>query len=176
MRVLGVDPGTRFTGVGIIEERASRYFLIHSEVIRVNDKLPIAQRLKIIHDSLSAIFHTHRPELLALENVFYGKDLRAMVKIGEARASAMLAASDAGIPVVEYAPARVKQSVTGNGCATKQQMQHMVKRLLNMKEMPPPDAADALAVAICHLHSRRFIHVRTSERQAHRKITDLSGA
>ena len=156
MRVLGVDPGTRITGVGMIETQGNRYQPLHFEIIRISDKLSIADKLKFIYDTLTEMLVIYRPEVLALEDVFFGENLRSMVKLGEARAAVMLAASGQNIPVVEYAPARIKQSVTGNGRATKVQMQHMVKRLLNMKEVPPPDAADALAVAICHVHSKRW--------------------
>ena len=152
MRILGIDPGTWRTGVGLIESQGSRYRLIHTEVVTVREKLPIAARLLHIYRSLSSITSQYKPEVLALENVFYGKDLQAMVKIGEARACAMLAASELGIDVIEYPPARVKQSVSGNGRATKDQVQHMVKTLLNLSALPPADSADALAVAICHAH------------------------
>ena len=154
MRIIGVDPGTRRTGVGLIEASGNRYQLIHFEVIKVKETLPIAERLHFIYHALSQVIQEYKPDVLALENIFFGKDIQAMVKIGEARACAMLAASEHGINVVEYPPARVKQSVSGNGRATKEQIQHMIKTLLNMKEAPPSDGADALAVAICHLHTR----------------------
>lgn len=152
MRILGVDPGTHRTGLGVIEGRGSCYHLLHSEVLALDPKTPIADRLAIIYQKISEIIKAYQPSVLALENIFYGRDVRAMLKIGEARACAMIAASENGLKVVEYAPARAKQAVTGNGRATKEQIQHMVKRLLNLKEMPPPDSADALAIAICHLH------------------------
>ena len=154
MRVLGVDPGTRRTGAGIIEAQGNRYQLVHFEVISVKESLPIADRLHLIYEALCRLMVQYKPSVLALENIFFGKDVRAMIKIGEARACAMLAASGQAIDVVEYPPARVKQSVSGNGRATKDQIQHMVKTLLNLKTLPPPDGADALAVAICHLHSK----------------------
>ena len=152
MRILGVDPGTWRTGVGVVTAQGNRYQTLHSEVITIRQKLQIPERLSQIHKSLREVIQLFQPEVVALENVFFGKDVQAMVKIGEARACAMLAASEYGVPVVEYPPARVKQAVSGNGRATKEQIQHMVKTLLNLKELPPPDAADALAVAICHLH------------------------
>jgi crossover junction endodeoxyribonuclease RuvC len=152
-----VDPGTWRTGAGIIESEGSRYRFIHAEVITVKQKLPIADRLLQIYQALTEMTEKFKPEVLALENVFYGKDLQAMVKIGEARACAMLAASGHGIEVVEYPPARVKQSVSGNGRATKEQVQHMVKTLLNLPALPPEDSSDALAVAICHAHMRKGI-------------------
>lgn len=155
MRILGVDPGTYRTGAGIIESAGSSYKLIHFEVIRPAAKLSLAQRLSNIHQALTSLIKAHQPAVLALENVFFGKDVQAMVKIGEARACAMLAASAHGIDVIEYAPTRVKQSVSGSGRATKEQVQHMVKTLLNLKELPQEDGADALAVAICHFHSSK---------------------
>jgi crossover junction endodeoxyribonuclease RuvC len=94
----------------------------------------------------------YKPDSVALENVFYAKDVSAMVKIGEARACAMLAAAECGIEIAEYPPARVKQAVSGNGRATKEQIQHMIKTLLGLKSLPKPDSADALAVAFCHAH------------------------
>ena len=163
MRILGVDPGTRRTGAGIIESNGNRYSLVHFEIFTVPAQVPIADRLHRIHRFLQGILRDYRPDVLALENVFFGENAQSMVKIGEARACAMLAASEFGIDVVEYPPARVKQAVTGNGRATKEQMQQMVKRLLNMKTAPPADGADAVAVAICHLHARN--HVSLLNRQ-----------
>ncbi len=151
-RILGVDPGTWRTGVGLVDVTGSRYKLVHAEVVTVTQKIPLAQRLLIIFRSLSQIIREHRPEVLALENIFYHKNLRAMIKIGEARAAAMLSASEQGIPVVEYLPTRVKQAVTGNGRASKEQVQQMVRRLLDLREGMAFDASDALAVAICHAH------------------------
>lgn len=153
MRILGVDPGTWKTGVGVIETRLNRYQLVHTEVITIREHLTVSQRLRRIYEGLQERIREYRPEVLALENVFYHKDITAVVKIGEARACAMLAAAGQNIEVVEYPPARIKQAVSGNGRATKEQMQHMVKTLLNLKSLPLPDSADALAVAICHGHS-----------------------
>ncbi len=151
-RILGVDPGTWKTGVGLVDITGSHYRLVHAEVVSVTQKIPLAQRLLIIFRSLNQIIRQYRPEVLALENIFYHKNLRAMIKIGEARAAAMLSASEQGIPVVEYLPTEIKQAVTGNGRASKEQIQHMVKRLLRLKEGVAFDASDALAVAICHAH------------------------
>jgi crossover junction endodeoxyribonuclease RuvC len=160
MRILGVDPGTWRTGAGIIEAEGNRYRLVASELIQVTEKKTIADRLRQIYEELTEMIRKYQPDILALENIFFGKDIRAMVKIGEARACAMLAASIQGIEVVEYPPARVKQAVTGNGRATKQQIQRMVKVLLNLDSVLSADRADALAVAICHLHSMRVTVTR----------------
>lgn len=159
MRILGVDPGTQRTGVGIIESSSNRYKLIHFETFTVQDKIPLAERLHRIYQFLLLVIRKYEPGVLALEDVFFDKDVRATVKIGEARACAMIAASEAGVAVVEYPPARVKQAVTGNGRASKEQIQGMVKQLLRLKELPPSDGADAIAVAICHLHSRKNVPI-----------------
>lgn len=163
MRILGVDPGTQRTGAGVIEVQGSRYHLIHTEVITLRSSETLSARLIQIFRRLCSLISEHRPSVLALENVFYGRDVNAMVKIGEARACAMLAAAEHKISVVEYAPARVKQAVSGNGRATKEQMQAMIKQLLNLRETPPSDGADALAVAICHVHSSHSGNGRKSE-------------
>ncbi|MCB9799454.1 MAG: crossover junction endodeoxyribonuclease RuvC [Candidatus Omnitrophica bacterium] len=153
-RIIGIDPGTWRTGVGVIESSGNHYHLLHSEVITITQSVDISKRLLIIFRSLLKVIQDYRPEILALENIFYHKNIRSMIKIGEARACAMLAASEQGIGVVEYLPTRVKQAVTGNGRASKQQIQQMAKKLLGLKEIPPSDAADAMAVAICHLNCK----------------------
>ena len=155
MRILGVDPGTLRTGVGLIEAQGNQYRLVHCEVIASKASKRIEERLLHIHQKLLEIIAQYQPSVAVLETVFFGRDLRAMVKIGEARACAMLAASHSKLPLFEYAPARVKQAVSGNGRATKDQIQHMIQRLLNLKTLPPSDSADALAVAICYLHTSR---------------------
>ena len=160
MRILGVDPGTWRTGAGIIETKGSGYHEVHSRVITVKGKPSVPARLHLIYKTLLEIIAEHRPDVLALEKFFFGKDFEAMVRVGEARACAMLAASESGIEVVEYAPMQVKRSVTGNGHATKGQIQHMVKTLLGLRELPPPDGADALALAICHAHYYRLPSLR----------------
>ncbi len=161
MRILGVDPGTHLAGAGVIESSGNHYKLVHFETITVDPKLPSAKKLQTLYEALSQIIKDYRPDVLALENVFYHRNIHTVIKIGEARACAMLAASEQGIDVVEYPPARIKQSVSGNGQATKEQMQQMVRRLLNLKTAPPADGADALAVAICHLHSHRTLCINT---------------
>ena len=157
MRVAGVDPGTIQTGIGVIEQDArGQYRLTHAETIKVNAKKTLPERLRDIYGALKEVLTIYRPDVVAIENVFFSKDFKAAVKIGEARAVAMLAAMDLNIPVEEYPPARVKESVCGNGRAHKEQIQFMVKQLLRLKELPPPDSADALAVAICHFHVRQW--------------------
>lgn len=155
-RILGVDPGTWKTGVGLLDLTGNRFTLVHAEIITVTQQIPVAQRLLIIFRSLSEIVRKYRPEVLALENIFYHKNIQAMIKIGEARACAMLAASEHGIPVVEYLPTAVKQAVTGNGRATKAQVQLMMQRLLGARQDLDYDATDALAVALCHANGQRL--------------------
>ena len=153
MRVLGIDPGTIRMGVGVLEANGSRYQLLAFESIALTKFLTLPERLKEIYERVRDFIDRFSPDVVALENVFFGKDVRALVKIGEARASAMLAAAERKIPVIEYPPARVKEAVSGNGRASKIQIQQMVKHRFQLKTAPPADAADALAVALCHLQS-----------------------
>lgn len=154
MRVLGIDPGTLQMGVGILEKIGFETTLVTYETVRISPSLPMPERLKVIYRSLLDYLERFEPEVVALENVFFGRDVRALVKIGEARGCAMLAAAERGVPVVEYPPARVKEAISGNGRASKIQIQQMVKHLLRLEALPPEDAADALAVALCHLQSQ----------------------
>ena len=129
------------------------------------------ERLKYIHATLSALLERHRPDCVAVENIFHARNVRSALRLGHARGVALLAASEAGLPVVEYAPAEIKRAVVGFGRAEKHQVQQMVKLLLGLEELPSPyDASDALAVAICHVHSATGIVV---ERAAIEKRTSL---
>lgn len=159
MRVIGIDPGTNRMGVGILESngRTREARLVACESVSIPKNVSLPEKLKGIRDSVADFIERFQPEVMALENVFYGKNVRTLIKIGEARASAMLAAAERQIPVVEYPPARIKQAVSGNGQASKVQIQQMVKHLLHLNMPPPVDAADALAVALCHLQTS---HVR----------------
>jgi crossover junction endodeoxyribonuclease RuvC len=151
-RVAGVDPGTIRTGIGVIQrDESGRIAMVHAETISVNPKRPLPERLREIYGQLKQVLAVYRPDVLALESVFFSKDFKAAVKIGEARAVAMLAAMDQSIEVAEYMPTRVKEAVSGNGRAAKEQVQFMVKQLLRLKVDVPPDSADALAIALCHM-------------------------
>ncbi|MDD5217327.1 MAG: crossover junction endodeoxyribonuclease RuvC [Candidatus Omnitrophica bacterium] len=174
MRILGVDPGTRRTGVGVIEASGSRYKLVHHGVIQTGETLPIAQKLHAIFHELSKIIREYKVDVLALENIFYAKNIRSMVKIGEARACAMLAASEHEIDVIEYLPTTVKQAVSGHGLASKEQVQAMVKTLLQLKVVPPVDEADALAIAICHLHHHQDYQWKNTKKTSTRVLTAQS--
>lgn len=153
MRVLGIDPGTIRMGVGVLETGGNCPHVVAFESIALSPKGTLPEKLKEIFERVRQFVETYRPDVMALENVFFGKNVSSLVKIGEARASAMLAAAQNEVPVVEYPPARVKQAISGNGQASKVQVQKMIKLLLGLPEPPPVDAADALAVAWCHLNS-----------------------
>ncbi len=151
MIVLGVDPGTRVTGYGIVEKRGNVFTPIAYGAITTGGEQEIAARLKIIYDGLMEVITTRKPHVMALEKAFYSKSIASAFRIGEARAVAMLCAAQANLPLAEYEPRLVKLSVVGSGAAHKEQVQRMVKMLLGLRENPQPlDASDALAVAICH--------------------------
>lgn len=150
--ILGIDPGSRRTGFGLvaIEGVNSRY--ISSGIVRLPEK-SLPERLDIIFSNLSDLIREYRPDQLAIEEVFFARDPRAVLKLGQARGAAILAGTQQGLPVFEYSARTVKQSVVGNGGATKEQVQHMVTRLLQLAATPQEDAADGLAVALCHIQT-----------------------
>jgi crossover junction endodeoxyribonuclease RuvC len=151
-RILGIDPGSRKTGFGIIDAEGAVTTYVTSGIIRLSEgELPA--RLKVIFDSVGELIEQHKPELMAVEEVFFARDPRAALRLGQARGAAIVAGVDAELPVAEYSARTVKQAVVGTGSATKEQVQHMVMRLLSLPAAPAEDAADALAVAICHAHS-----------------------
>jgi crossover junction endodeoxyribonuclease RuvC len=155
MRVLGVDCGTEYTGYGVVELcRDGNLICLTCGAIKLSHRDSMAVRLAQIFDGLGEIIHAHRPDEVAIEEVFYAVNAKSALKLGQVRGVAMLAASSAGLEVAEYAPLSIKSAVVGYGRAEKTQIQHMVTRLLNLAEIPQPaDAADALAIAICHLHT-----------------------
>jgi crossover junction endodeoxyribonuclease RuvC len=153
VRVFGIDPGSHRTGYGCIDSDGRRHRLVVCGAIkaRVADSFP--DKLAEIHRTLSRLIADCAPECVAIENLFHASNVRSALKLGHARGVAMLAAVEAGVPVVEYTPAEIKRAVVGYGRAEKHQVGHMVKLLLGLDAVPSPhDAADALAVAICHLH------------------------
>ena len=154
MRIFGIDPGSERTGYGCVETDGRRHRLVVCGAITAPAADPFPQRLARIHRELAALLTTCRPDSVAIENVFHSNNARSALKLGHARGVAMLAAVEAGCVVVEYTPAEIKRAVVGYGRAEKHQVQQMIKLLLGLDEPPSPhDAADALAVAICHLHS-----------------------
>lgn len=153
IRILGIDPGSVKTGFGIIDSSGMRHRYVTSGVIRIAAR-PLPDRLKIIAESVTELIEVYRPEQMAIEDVFFAKDPRAALKLGQARGAAITATVVKNIPVDEYAARLVKQSVVGSGAADKSQVQFMVKSILNLAGDPKEDAADALAVAICHAHHK----------------------
>lgn len=152
MRVLGIDPGTAATGYGIVEQRSRRYRLLECGVVRTRSEEALSLRLAVIHEGILEVIERHAPDCLAVEGVFYRKNARTAVTLAHARGAAMLAGALRGLPVVEYPPAEIKNSVVGSGRATKDQVGYMVMKLLDLAEAPSPaDAADGCAVALCHL-------------------------
>ena len=153
MRILGIDPGSRATGYGLIEKQGSRLRHIDNGAIftRADDEL--ALRLKQIYDGLLAVIAEYRPEAVAVEQIFVAKNALSALKLGHARGSALLAGVNSALPVFEYSALQVKNAVVGYGRADKTQVQHMTRTLLALPEIAQEDAADALAVAICHAHS-----------------------
>ena len=151
LRILGIDPGLRITGFGIIEKNGASLAYIASGCIKSGDA-GLPERLGTILANLREVIEKHRPQQIALEKVFVNVNPASTLALGQARGTAICAAVDAGLPVAEYTALQVKQAVVGNGHASKEQVQHMVKRLLSLPGAPGTDAADALACAICHAH------------------------
>lgn len=157
MIILGIDPGSVFTGYGVIEARGRQCRLLDQGVLRPGSRKALADRLKIIYDGLCEVIDRNQPELVAVETAFGGRFPRAALVLGHARGVALLAAANRGLQVWEYAPREVKSAIVRAGGASKQQVQYMVSAMLNLDRGPgreplPEDASDALAVAICHYH------------------------
>ena len=154
MKVFGIDPGSDRTGYGCIDTDGSRHRIIVSGAIKAAALAAFPEKLLQIHVGLAMLLDECRPDCVAIENLFHASNARSALKLGHARGVAMLAAVEAGLPVAEYTPAEIKRAVVGYGRADKHQVQQMVKLILGLPALPTPhDAADALAVAICHVHS-----------------------
>jgi len=154
VRIFGIDPGSDRTGYGCIETDGSRHRMIASGAIRTPLAASFPEKLLTIHTGLAELLGECLPDCVAIENVFFASNARSALKLGHARGVAMLAAVEAGLPIAEYTPAEVKRAVVGHGRAEKQQVQLMVKLILGLAVVPTPhDAADALAIAICHSNS-----------------------
>ncbi|HEU5457191.1 MAG TPA: crossover junction endodeoxyribonuclease RuvC [Terracidiphilus sp.] len=170
MRVFGIDCGTEVTGFGVVEwEESARRPRLECRTlgaIRLSKSKSLPQRLQQVFAELNRELERWQPEVVAIEEVFYSVNAKSALKLGQVRGVALLAAASAGLPVAEYAPLRIKQSVVGYGLAKKEQVQFMVARLLGLAELPePPDAADALAIAICHLHTAQTLTQQSAVRQ-----------
>jgi crossover junction endodeoxyribonuclease RuvC len=151
VRVLGIDPGTRRLGWGVVEKIGTRLSHVAHGVIRASEEEPLAERLVVIERELVAVVTAHAPERASVESIFFAKDAQAASKLGHARGVALLVCARAGLAVAEYPPARVKRTVAGGGRADKSQVAQMVRALLGLAAIPPADAADALAIAITAL-------------------------
>ena len=155
MRIFGIDPGSERTGYGCVETDGSRHRMVACGAISAPAHATFPEKLLVIHTRLAALLVQCRPDSVAIENLFFATNVRSALKLGHARGVAMLAAVEAGVEVVEYTPAEIKRAVVGYGRAEKTQVQQMVKLLLGLAAVPSPhDAADALAVAICHMHAQ----------------------
>lgn len=157
MRVLGIDCGSRVTGYGVIDTDGADCIYVRCGVIRSKATEPIANRLKTIYDGIFEVIRDFQPEAAAFESLFYATNVQSALKLGHIRGVSIFAAVEANLPVFEYSPLEVKSAVTGYGRAEKPQVQQMVRALLKLNALPEPfDASDALAVAICHVHTNRY--------------------
>jgi crossover junction endodeoxyribonuclease RuvC len=157
MRVVGIDPGTATTGYGVIEETAGKLTLIAFGTVCTGAEVAMPLRLLDLHDRLTELLALHSPDTAAVESLFFQKNVRTAITVGQARGVILLTLARGGVPVSEYTPQEIKQAVVGYGGAEKRQVQAMVRTILELPEMPrPDDAADALAVAICHAHSHKI--------------------
>jgi crossover junction endodeoxyribonuclease RuvC len=165
MRVFGVDCGTELTGYGVVDsiddEREPRLAAKAMGVVRLSKAKKLPERLDQIFNELTAELERWKPDTVAIEEVFYSVNAKSALKLGQVRGVALLAAARLGIPVAEYAPLKIKSSVVGYGLASKEQVQFMVARILRLDELPTPaDAADALAIAICHIHTAQTLSLQ----------------
>ncbi|HOW76512.1 MAG TPA: crossover junction endodeoxyribonuclease RuvC [Candidatus Competibacteraceae bacterium] len=158
MRLMGIDPGSRITGYGIIDIEGPRSQHVASGCIQTASDRPLPERLKAIYEGVAGVIQQYQPAEVAAEQVFMHRNPDSALKLGQARGAALCAVVMAGLPVSEYAARAIKQAVVGSGAADKAQVQRMVALLLNLSELPPSDAADALAVAICHGHTRQTLN------------------
>lgn len=153
MRILGIDPGSRITGYGIVNLNGNRLIHVDNGAIHTDSHKDFPVRLQKIYRGLTEIIERYRPDAVAVENIFFATNAQSALKLGQARGAAIVAGVNAGLPVFEYTALQVKQAVVGHGRASKDQVQKMLRVLLNLPEVAQEDASDALAVAICHAHS-----------------------
>ena len=154
MIICGIDPGYALMGFGIIEYKGNKFTTLDYGVIKTGTINTFPERLKIVYDELTGLLDKYNPDFVAIEELFFSKNVKTAINVGHARGIQMLAAMNQGAQVYEYTPLQIKQGVVGYGRAEKKQVQEMVKMILGLKQVPKPDdAADALAVAICHAHS-----------------------
>jgi crossover junction endodeoxyribonuclease RuvC len=156
MLVLGVDPGSRVTGYGLIEKKNNELIHIHSGHVSSSAKIPFYHRIHTIFQAMADIMDHYRPDEMSIEDIFYAKNIQSSLKLGHARGAVLIAAVQAGVQIFEYTPLEIKKSVVGYGRATKEQVRSMVKIILKLRDTPALDTTDALAAAICHLNWARF--------------------
>ena len=157
MLVLGIDPGTAITGYGLVREGDDGSTLVDYGVITTPAGQPLPERLQAIYRGLAEVIGEHQPDVAAVEELFFSRNVRTAMSVGHARGVVLLALADAGLPIHEYKPLEVKQALTGYGGADKHQVQEMVRMLLDLDRAPhPDDAADAVAVAVCYIHTARM--------------------
>ncbi len=156
MLVLGIDPGSRVTGFGLVEKDRAGMRCIRSGIIRLPVEAPFYERIHRIYRSMTEIMNQHRPDQLAIEDCFFAKNVKSSLKIGHARGAVLIAAVECGLEIYEYSPLEIKKAVAGYGSASKEQLRSMIRWMLKMQSEPPLDASDALATAICHLNWKRF--------------------
>ncbi|MDO5708320.1 MAG: crossover junction endodeoxyribonuclease RuvC [Andreesenia angusta] len=157
MIIFGIDPGIAIVGYGVIEYSGNKFRTIDYGAILTEASIPFPKRIKIIYDELTKLLDKYKPDAVAIEELFFNKNVKTAINVGQARGVQLLSVVNRGIDLFEYTPLQVKQAVVGYGRAEKRQVQEMVKLLLGLKKIPKPDdVADALAVAICHAHSGNF--------------------
>jgi crossover junction endodeoxyribonuclease RuvC len=156
MVVLGIDPGARQTGYAVVEAGGDTALVLDSGAISVSPRYPFHERLRVIYESLAEIVTRYTPDEIAIEDVFVKRNVRVALKIGHIRGVALLVAAMHEVPIGEYSPGAIKQAIVGSGSASKEQVKFMVTALLKLAEVPGEDEADALAVALCHIHRRRL--------------------
>ena len=152
--ILGIDPGSRVTGYGVIRVEGVKQYYVGSGCIRTTDKISLPEKLEEIFRGVTEIIQTFGPSEIAIEKIFMARNADSALKLGQARGVAIVAGANLGLPVHEYEARKVKQAVVGTGAATKEQVQHMVQRLLSLDGKPQADAADALAIALCHINTQ----------------------
>ena len=167
--ILGIDPGSRLCGYGLISAKGSNLEYIASGVIKMQTT-DFPARLQTIFSDISAILDEHAPDIVAIEEVFMGKNAASALKLGQARGAALVACTCKGLAIAEYSTRKVKQALVGKGQADKAQVQHMVKSVLGLANVPPEDASDALAVAVCHANSEQTLIKMAGTRHARRRI------
>ncbi len=163
MLVLGVDPGSLVTGYGLVEKKNDQMTCIHADTIGSSSDIPFYERIHQIFHSMLEIMNQYDPQEMAIEDVFFAKNVKSLLKLGHARGAVLIAAVQCGIKIYEYTPLEIKKSVVGYGRATKEQVRYMSQMILNLKTQPTLDTSDALAAAICHLNWTRYENMGSSQ-------------